>query len=67
MCTRQITSCVCGAVSPVLGRTMAPWDPDTLLLTPNKWYHLKFLSEEMVVIEAIHGITRALPPSKSNI
>lgn len=35
--------------------------------TPNKWYRLKFHSEGMVVIEAIHGTTKALPPSKLNI
>lgn len=35
--------------------------------TPNKWYRLTFHSEGMVVIEAIHGTTKALPPSKLNI
>lgn len=67
ICSGEIFFCVSVVqYPPIFGRTVAPCDPNTLLLTWNKWYHLKFHSKGMVVIEAIHRTTKALPPSKAN-
>lgn len=58
----------CGAVPLVFGENCGSFRSKHIAAsTPNKWYRLKFHSEGMVVIEAIHGTTKALPPSKLNI
>lgn len=67
MCIPILPLCVCGPASSYLWEDRAACDVNTLLLTLNKWYHLKFHSKGMVVIEAIHRTTKALPPSKLNV
>lgn len=65
--TRSSPVC-CGAVSLVFRENCGSLRSKHIAAsTPNKWYRLKFHSEGMVVIEAIHRTTKALPPSKLNI
>lgn len=68
VCEGALFPVCCGAVPLVLGENCGSFRSKHIAAsTPNKWYRLKFHSEGMVVIEAIHGTTNALPPSKLNI